>query len=176
MELSFVLRCKIKKNSDVQDTEDHVYYNTRPSVPVAIVQPSHVTDDTEPRYVNHDTAQFNTTAPAEAIRENQDVRIFHRKPFSHYDVTYDVANVVGIMDNEVSNKDSGVDDVSLTDNDMYIEESGDFNADNANYCEAVAVRDNSTPHVTVTEDHIYANDQFVVPTVAEGTYDLAKPL
>ena len=128
-------RSQSKKNRR-KSSEDHVYYNTRNSIPVAVVSPSvsaqHVEDEgEEPRYVTTDdvTTEEDDHDYSEATFTTQPTHDVYAVPNRQRDMRLDSGNDVTLVDNDVYTEDHGGltlpivvnSDVTIVDNVIYTE-------------------------------------------------------
>ena len=128
----FVVRFQAQQE---RKPEDHVYYNTRDSIPVAVVSPTvtsqHVEEEEEPRYVT--TGDVITEDDdhdyVEVITPIQDV---YAVPNRSRNIRSDSDNDVTLVDNDVYTENHGEitpptddNDVTIVDNVIYTENHGD---------------------------------------------------
>ena len=128
-------RTQSKKNRR-KTAEDHVYYNTRNSIPVAVVSPTvttqHVEDEgEEPRYITTDniTTEDDDHDYSEATLTTPHTNDVYAVPNRPRDMRLDSSNNVTLVDNDVYTEDHGgltqpsVDnsDVTIVDNVIYTE-------------------------------------------------------
>ena len=120
------------KRSRRQSAEDHVYYNTRNSIPVAVLSPTvttqHVGEEEEPRYVITDDVITHDSNHdySEAIFTNPPTHDVYTVPSRSRNMRQDSDNDVTVVDNDMYAEDHcsinhspGDNDVTLVDNAIY---------------------------------------------------------
>ena len=113
--------------------EDHVYYNTRNSIPVAVVSPTvtsqHIED--EPRYFINDDVTVEEGDHYYATLTTPPTHDVYAVPNRSRNVRQISDNDVIVVDNDVYTEDHGVlrprsiDDVTMVDNVIYNENDDD---------------------------------------------------
>ena len=158
------------KRSRRKSSEDHVYYNTRNSIPVAVVSPTvttqHVEEEEEPRYVTTDdvTTEDDDHDYSEPTFTTPSTHDVYAVPNRSRNMRQDSDNDVTVVDNDVYTEDhgsinhsTGNNDVTLVDNAIYTEDQGEMTPANDD--------------ATVVDNDIYTETHGVLPDVENVYYN-----